>query len=262
MSQAWTIGDAYEPYIGRWSQLVARDFLEWLAYPQPARWVDIGCGTGALTRSIAATQQPLQVTGIDPSEAYLSFARQQLADTHIEFRLGDAEHLPLPDQGYDVAVSGLVFNFVPQPEQAAKEAYRVLAPQGWAAAYVWDYAEGMQLIRYFWDAVIALHPADQHLDEGRRFPLCHPDNLRELWQQAGFGDVATTAIEVLTPFKDFDDYWTPFLSGQGPAPKYCMDLTEEARGELREYLRAHLPTASDGAIQLTARAWAVRGHIR
>jgi hypothetical protein len=131
-----------------------------------------------------------------------------------------------------------------------------------AAAYVWDYAEGMAMMRYFWDAATALDPAAADLDEGRRFPLCRPEPLRELWTDAGLDNVSVQAIEVSAVFADFDDYWRPFLGGQGPAPGYVMSLTEEHRRALRDLLRVRLPSAVDGSIQLTARAWAVRGMVR
>jgi hypothetical protein len=126
------------------------------------------------------------------------------------------------------------------------------------AVYVWDYAEGMELIRRFWDAA-SLDPDAAPLDEARRFPLCAPAALEELWRSAGLAGVETRAIEVPTPFADFDDYWRPFLGGQGPAPGYVMSLDGDRRKALRERLRAELPTSADGRIRLTARAWAVRG---
>ena len=127
------------------------------------------------------------------------------------------------------------------------------------AAYLWDYAEGMQMMRRFWDAAAALDPAAQEQDEGRRFPLCRPGPLRALFEEAGLRSVEVAAIEVPTVFRDFDDYWTPFLSGQAPAPGYCMSLNEDRRAALRERLRTSLPAEPDGRIRLTARAWAARG---
>jgi SAM-dependent methyltransferase len=163
------------------------------------------------------------------------------------------------DLQFDAVVSGLTLNFVPEPDRAAAELARVAAPGGVVAAYVWDYAEGMAMMRYFWDAATALDPAAAELDEGRRFPLCQPDALGRLWTGAGLADVEVRAIEVPTRFADFDDYWTPFLGGQGPAPGYVMSLDEERRDALRDLLHARLPSAQDGSIPLTARAWAVRG---
>jgi SAM-dependent methyltransferase len=164
------------------------------------------------------------------------------------------------DGEFDAVVSGLVLNFVPGPAEALAELTRVAAPGGAVAAYVWDYADGMALMRRFWDAAAALDPAAAEVDEGRRFPLCRPEPLRELWTGAGLAGVDVEAIDVPTVFADFDDYWTPFLGGQGPAPGYAMSLPEDRRAALRESLRERLPVAADGSIRLTARAWAVRGQ--
>ncbi len=130
---------------------------------------------------------------------------------------------------------------------------------GTVAAYVWDYAGQMQLMRYFWDAAVALDPAASHLDEGQRFPLCQPEPLMQLFRAAGLREVEVRLIDIPTAFRDFEDYWSPFLGGQGPAPSYTMSLSEERRSALRERLRATLPMAADGSIHLIAGAWAVRG---
>jgi hypothetical protein len=118
----------------------------------------------------------------------------------------------------------------------------------------------MEMMRYFWDAAVALDPAAYELDEGRRFPICQPKPLAELFAQAGLHDIEARAIDVPTGFRDFDDYWSPFLGGQGPAPSYAMSLDEARRGALSNRIRSKLPIAKDGAIRLIARAWAVRGR--
>jgi hypothetical protein len=141
------------------------------------------------------------------------------------------------------------------------EMARVTGRGGTIAAYVWDYAEGMQLIRFFWDAAVALDPAAARMDEGPRFPLCRPDALVQLFAAAGLQRVEVTAIDIPTPFASFDDYWRPFLGGQGPAPAYAMALDEAARARLRDRLRERLPAQADGSIRLTARAWAARGTV-
>jgi SAM-dependent methyltransferase len=258
-ADVWASGAAYEPYVGRWSRRVARALLRWLALPPHLEWLDIGCGTGALSQTIAQTAQPARVRGIDPSQGFVDFARAQLDDARVSFDVGDARDLPYDDAAFDVAVSGLVLNFVAEPARAAAQIARVLRPGGTAAAYVWDYAGKMQLMRHFWNAAQALDPAARELDEGRRFPLCSPQPLHELFSAAGLRDVAVRAIDVDTDFRDFDDYWSPFLGGQGPAPTYARALSDAARETLRERLRSALPTAIDGSIPLVARAWAVRG---
>ena len=255
----WASGVAYEPYVGRWSRLVAREFLEWLAIRPGACWLDIGCGTGALSQTILEVASPQLVLGVDPSEGYLAFAREQIQYTRADFLLGDAQALPVSSSAYDIVVSGLVLNFVPQPGQALREMVRAVRKGGTVAAYVWDYAGQMQLMRYFWNAAMALDPAACTLDEGQRFPLCQPQPLRQLFQAAQLRKVEVRSIDVPTTFRDFDDYWSPFLGGQGPAPGYAMSLSEERRVALREQIRAALPIAPDGSVHLIARAWVVRG---
>jgi hypothetical protein len=137
---------------------------------------------------------------------------------------------------------------------------RVARPGGEVALYVWDYAGKMELMRYFWDAATALDPRAAEMDEGKRFPICQPEALQRLLRVVGLIDLETRAIDVPTVFWDFDDYWSPFLGGQGPAPGYCMSLPDDTRTSLRERLRGCLPAHPDGSIHLVARAWAVRGR--
>lgn len=258
----WAAGDLYEPYVGRWSRRVARKFLDWLAVPERKDWLDVGCGTGALTQTIVAHANPGSVIGLDPSPGYIAHATARSASPRVRFELGDAHSLPVETASRDAAVAGLVLNFVSQPPRAVAEMARVVRPGGVVAAYVWDYAGGMELMRCFWDTAVALDPEARELDEGRRFPLCRPEPLAELFGQAGLGEVEVRPIDVATDFRDFDDYWSPFLGGQGPAPGYAMSLSDERRAALRERIRARLPVAKDGAIHLSARAWAARGHKR
>ena len=259
--ETWAAGDPYERYVGRWSRLVARDFVAWLDLPPRLRWLDVGCGTGALSAAVLAAAAPEAVIGVDPSEGFLELARAQLPERRVRFEPGDAQALPLADRAVDVAVSGIALNFVPDPPRAVREMKRVVRPGGTVALYLWDYAGEMQLMRRFWDAAVALDPDAGALDEGVRFPLCRPEALAALLQEAGLAAVEGRPIDVATVFRDFDDYWTPFLGGQGPAPGYCIGLTEERRTALRERLRATLPVDADGRISLIARAWAVRGSV-
>jgi SAM-dependent methyltransferase len=256
----WSSGSDYESYIGRWSRLVAAPFLDWLEIPPGRRWLDVGCGTGALTGTILATREPSSVVGVDPSAAFVAHAQATITDPRASFRVGDAGRTSLGAGGVDVVVSGLVLNFVPDLGAALAEAQRVVAPGGLVAGYVWDYADGMQLLRRFWDAAVALDPAARDVDEGVRFPTAAPEALAMAFTAAGLDAVETRPIEVPTVFADFDDLWTPFLSGTGPAPAYVASLNSSARHGLRERLFASVAEPLGGPIRLTARAWAVRGR--
>lgn len=255
----WAAGDLYEPYVGRWSRVVAQEFLGWLGVPRGARWLDVGCGTGALTQTILRECAPRSVHGVDSSAGFLESARQRTKSA--SFEVGDAQALPVESGAFDAAVSGLVLNFVPKPDAAAREMRRAVRPGGAVGAYVWDYAGKMELMRYFWDAAVELDPAARTLDEGVRFPLCNEKALATLFREADLRDVEVRAIDAPTPFRDFDDYWTPFLGGQGPAPGYCMSLDEARRAALRDRIRSKLPLRPDGSIKLVARAWAVKGKV-
>lgn len=255
---SWASGAAYEPYVGRWSRLVAREVIGWLAVPPGRRWLDGGCGTGAVTETILAAAAPVTVTGVDSSEAYLAYARARIQDPRAAFELGDLQSLPFVDAAFDAALSGLVLNFVPDHLRAVRELDRVVRPGGTVAVYIWDYAGEMQFMRYFWDAAAALDPSAP--DEGSRFPICQPEPLAALFAAAGLQDVEVRAVDIPTGFRDFDDFWTPFLGGQGAAPRYAMALPEATRSALREQLRNQMPAAADGSISLIARAWAARGR--
>jgi SAM-dependent methyltransferase len=256
---SWSSADQYDPFIGRWSRLVARELVAWLDPPAGQRWLDVGCGTGALSEAMLAGAAPASLVGIDPSSAYVARAAQRIDDGRASFRVGDAAALALPDASVDRVGCGLVLNFVPDAPAAVGEMRRVLVHGGIAAAYVWDYSGGMQMLHHFWDAAVAEDPAAAALDEGVRFPICWQGALAECFVSAGLDRVRERAIEVPTAFRDFDDYWTPFLGGQGPAPGYCAGLTDDQLERLRTRLRAGLPTGADGSIRLTARAWAVQG---
>jgi SAM-dependent methyltransferase len=242
--------------------LVAQDFIARLGIVPGARWLDVGCGTGALSSVIIRTAAPADVRGIDPAEGFVATANALIGGTHFAASVGDAAELPFPDDSFDVVVSGLVLNFVPDLGRALAEAGRVTRPAGTVGAYVWDYAGRMQMIRLFWDAAAELDPAARKLDEGVCFAdLANPEGLRRSFEDAGLRSVETRAIDIATVFVDFDDYWLPFLGGQGPAPAYCVALDDDRRRALREALRELLPTEPDGSIHLLARAWAVRGSV-
>lgn len=262
VSDTWERGNPYEQYVGRWSRRVAPAFLSWVRLRIPAgrRWLDVGCGTGALCATILDRCFPSVVYGVEPSEGFLQAAKENLADRAV-LRQGSATAIPLKDESVDVTVSGLVLNFVPDPRAGLAEMARVTVEGGMIAVYVWDYAGKMELMRFFWDAAVELDPDAAKLDEGVRFPLCRPEALEQLFVDAGLEGGEVRPFDVPTPFTDFEDYWQPFLGGQGPAPAYAMSLDEATRARLRDRIRSRLPLKADGSISLTARAWAVRATV-
>jgi SAM-dependent methyltransferase len=258
-TDTWAAGKLYEPYVGRWSRLVAEEFLAWLQPSSNWEWLDVGCGTGALTEVILRSAYPSYVTGVDASAGFIDYARNHITDPRVTFRIADAQSLPVDLSHFDAAVAGLLLNFVPQPIIALHEMARVVRPGGLIGAYVWDYAGKMEMMRYFWDAAVALNPAATDLDEGRRFPLCAPGPLRELFAEGGLSEVQVRPIDVCMQFRNFNEFWHPFLGGQGPAPAYALSLSEDHRKALRDRIHARLPIAANGSIRLRARAWAIRG---
>jgi SAM-dependent methyltransferase len=255
----WSNAASYESYMGRWSRLVAREFVKWLAVPAGKTWLDVGCGTGGLTETILEIGTPRYVVGTDQSDAFVNYLRRHLIDQRLCFDVNNAQALNFDDEFYDNSVSGLFLNFVPEPRNGVAEMVRVTKPGGTIAVYVWDYAGEMQMLRHFWDAAVALDPAARELDEGVRFTVCKPESLAALFHDTGLRDVATCAIDVPMVFRDLNDFWAPFLDGEGPAPSYVTSLNEERRAALRDRIHAALPTSPDGSIPLMARAWAVRG---
>lgn len=261
VAEAWNSGHAYEQYVGRWSRKVAGEFVRWLALPPGLAWADVGCGTGALASMILASCAPASVRGIDRSASFVAQARQRIPTTQASFETGDATHLPWEPQACDVSVSGLVLNFVPDSEAMAREMVRVTKPGGMVAAYVWDYAGGMEMMRHFWDAAIEVSPNDARLDQAERFPLYQPQPLQALFERVGLRSAAVRAIDIPTVFRDFDDYWQPFLGKTGAAPTYLASLDPEVRHAIRRRLESRLVSTANGSIELTARAWAVQGVV-
>jgi SAM-dependent methyltransferase len=259
-SDTWERGSPYEQYVGRWSRRVAPLFLAWLRIPAGRRWLDVGCGTGALCAAITDRCSPSSVAGVEPSEGLLETAKENLTG-RAALHQGSAAAIPLGDASVDVVVSGLVLNFVPDQRTALAEMARVTSKGGTIAAYVWDYAGKMELMRFFWDAAVELDAGAAAMDEGLRFPLCRPDALANLFTAAGLKGVQVVPIDIPTRFMNFDDYWEPFLGGQGPAPAYATSLDETKRERLRDRIRERLPIEAHGSISLTARASATRATV-
>jgi SAM-dependent methyltransferase len=250
--------DAYERFMGRWSRQLAAPFVRFAGVRDGESLLDVGCGTGSVAGAALSLAPAASITGIDLSAEYVARARASIPGARFE--VADAQALPFAGRTFDRALSLLVINFVPAPAKALGEMIRVTRPGGTVAAAVWDYGEGMEMLRVFWDEAVALDPAADTRDE-RRMPLCRRGELAALWRDHGLADVVEEPIVVRLAFSSFDDYWEPFLAKQGPAGVYVASLAGARKGQLRERLRRRLVGAgADGGFTLGARAWAVRGR--
>lgn len=256
----WAGGESYDLFMGRWSRLLAESFLNWLAVPPRRHWLEIGCGTGALTAQACERSQPASVVAIDSSPQFVAHARASIQQPQVHFLVAGIDALPRRPAGYDAVVSSLVLNFLPDPNAAVAAMRDVASDGGLVAACVWDYASGMGFLRRFWDAAVALDSAARVHDEGVRFPICSPRALEAVFRGAGLRRVRVDALQIPTRFRDFEDYWRPFVGGPGPAPGYLSSLPDEKQRALAERVEATLPRETDGSILLTATAWAVRAQ--
>ena len=255
----WDAASTYEDFMGRWSRKLAPQFVSWLQIPGHVHWLDVGCGTGALTSAICRHADPASVLGCDPAERFIAYARTHSRDARASFVVAGAGGLPGRDGGYDSVTSLLALNFFPDAEAAVREMRSLTAARGTVSACVWDYRGRMEFLRRFWDAAVALDARARPLDEGERFPICRPDALTALFRAGGLADVRGEPLEIATTFANFDEYWRPLLGGTGPAPSYVASLDADHRTALARKLEEDLPRGPGGAIALKARAWAFRG---
>jgi len=258
INDKWNNGDPYEYFMGRWSSLMAPKFLKWLNMPKNKRWLDVGCGTGALSKAIEQNFQPENLACIDPSESYIEKAKHRIS-MKGDFRVCTAESMPFENESFEIIVSGLALNFFPNIERALAEMKRVLKPNGVIAVYVWDYSDRMDFLRIFWDSANQIDPKSKELDEGLRFPICNSENLINAFKIANLKEVEFTTLDIDTIFKNFDDYWNPFLGGQGPAPGYLASLSNDLQNKLKSKIKGMLKIESNGSIKLIARALAIKG---
>jgi SAM-dependent methyltransferase len=253
--------DPYDRFMGRWSRLLAAQFIQFVSIGEQDSVLDVGCGIGSLSLAIADAFPAARVTGVDPSPAFVQHAQTRARQERPQFIVGDAQALQFADATFDKTISQLVLNFVSAREQALDEMIRVTRPGGVVAAAVWDYGDGMRMLRVFWDEAVALDPPLAPRDE-RHMPLCKRGELAELWRAGRLESVEDKAIVTDLEFSSFDDYWQPFLGGQGPAGAYVVSLPEPRRAALEARLRDRLLSSRrDGPFVLEARAWAVKGIV-
>jgi SAM-dependent methyltransferase len=257
----FTEAEAYERFMGRWSRRLATPFITFAGLKDGDRVLDIGSGTGALALVVLQQAPASRVVGIDPSPAYVTYARTRAGGGHATFEEGDAQRLRFSDGSFEAALALLVVNFIPDRSAAVREMARVTRPGGVVAAAVWDYGGGMEMLRAFWDEAAALDPASEPGDE-RYMPACRPGELAALWRAQGLLDVREEPLVIPLTFSSFEDFWSPFREGQGPAGAHVASLSEGSRRDLEKRLRRRLlGEGRDRSITLNARAWAVRGVV-
>ena len=247
---------AYEGFMGRWSRRVAPLLVEFAKIDDRGRLLDVGCGTGSLTRALLGVTRRAEIVGIDPVATFVEYVRAQVKEARVSFEVGDAQALPYPDASFDCALSCLVFHFIPDALRGAREVRRVTRPGGTVAACTWD-ARGLEMTSLFWDAAVELDPA---AEAKRRRPLSQAGQLAELWQAAGFRAVEERPLEITMDFASFEDYWRPQETGVGPTGAHVATLGPAQRAALRSGLEARLrPYGAPGPFSLRAKALAVRG---
>ena len=260
-AKMFSMSAGYENFMGRWSRLMAPAYIAFAEIKNGDRVLDVGTGTGSLAFALETTTGAGEVTGIDPSEGFIGYAQKNAKSARVRFEVGDAQALRFKDASFDQTMALLVMNFVPDHNKAIGEMRRVTRPQGVVSACVWDYNAGMEMLRFFWDEVVALDPATAPKDE-RNMKLSREGQLGELWQKAGLVNVQERPLVIEQVFASFDDYWGPFLKGAGPGGAYVVSLADDRRQQLEARMRKRLlGNRQDGAFTLKARAWCVRGEV-
>lgn len=253
---SWNDAAGYERYVGHWSRAIARRFVAWLEVAHGLRWLDVACGTGALSCAICECGDPAETVAIDASGQYIEAARKSCRDARAQFIIGDANVLAFAASTFDVAVSGLALNFLGQ-ERALAEQYRVVRPGGMIAAYVWDYSGEYEFARRFWDAALSIDPRAASYDPGRIFEVCREQRLHHALVATGCEAVGTRVFDHWCEFPSRESYWQTFDARQGSTAEYLSLLTNEQRSELQAVVLSRM--RPDGPVKLKARALAVKG---
>jgi SAM-dependent methyltransferase len=251
-------GEAYERLMGRWSRLVAKDFLNWLDPPHDLWWLDVGCGNGAFTEELIFRCAPARVVGVDPSDDQLAYARTRPGTRMAEFQAGDAQKLPFDDNTFDVAAMALAISFLDDPGAAVAEMARVVRPGGVVATYMWDVSGGG----------VPVHPIYVAL-ESMGFMSGRPPNpkaserdaMQRFWKAARLETIETRVIHIPTVYSDFEDFWISNIVPIGPQGKLIATMPTSVREELRLRLRDHLPISSNGGITIDAFANSIKGRV-
>ena len=258
-SSGFQDADAYEQIMGRWSRLLAPMLIRFGGLSDGDRVLDAGCGTGNLSFALPEVANIASVTGIDMTEPFIAAARARATDPRFSFDVGDALALPYGDATFDRAYSMLVLHFIPDSAKAVSEMRRVVRPGGTIVAAVWDNYGGQQFSRMLWDVAIVLDP---QLVPAYFRPLNSDGEMAALWRESGLRDVDQTTLTIRMTFRDFDDYWAPFTTGEGPYGQYVARLTETSRETLKGHLRrAYTGNRPDGPRSMAASAWACRGTV-
>jgi ubiquinone/menaquinone biosynthesis C-methylase UbiE len=250
-----TTGQAYDRFMGRYSRSLAAAFADAAGVSAGQSVLDIGCGPGALTGELVARLGVSQVSALDPSPPFVAECATRYPGVLV--REGRAEDIPFDEARFDCVLAQLVLHFVTDPPRCARELRRVLRPDGVAAACVWDFSEGMQMLRLFWDAALAIDPTAP--DEARTLRFGREGEIAEWLFTAGFSDVTETTLDVSSSYSSFEELWEGFLAGIGPAGSYCVSLTEDQRIALREEL-FHRVGSPTGTFSLVAKARCASGR--
>jgi ubiquinone/menaquinone biosynthesis C-methylase UbiE len=245
-------GEAYDRFMGRYSQPLAVRFADLLEVTAGQRALDVGCGPGAFTAPLVERLGAGQVSAIDPSAPFVEACRARFPG--VDVRRGAAESLPWDDDSHDVSGACLVVHFMTDPVDGVSEMKRVTREGGWVGATVWDLAGSRAPMAPLWTAFAEVAP--QQPDE-RGFQGGSRESLRSILEGAGLRDVEVGELPVTVTHPTFDEWWQPYLHGVGPAGEVVAALEPDRRREVEQALRRNL---GDGPFDITAVAWAGRGR--